>query len=416
MAAPPVSNHGMIRARKPYGIQKLKPNMRNVLKITPSSFSSKDGACTGCGGALALRLASTAINFEADRALWQADENSPAVRGSLGVMLTEHTGCMQVAMTGQDTSAWMDTTGRGLVRSMMHNSFSDGSSTMIDLSLAQQTRAEAGTLNRPFYFWSFAGDGAYTIGAGQISSFFQHTHGLQGKKRGLLIVYDNGGYMNTGGQVSATTLPFIHRTTTPLGKVIPGNQLYPRDLLQIAAAHSIPFAATASLANPALRQDFMDKVRYAINIPAPTFIHVDAPCPKEQGFGEDKTLEVARLAVESGLFPVVSYHQYHPGKVRMSIDFLRSKERTGRQTPISKFFAMQGKSRHLATPEYREALQVLENHVDHRYGWFLDWAGYEARTPTRKNRKLVGLREGIEPPSIYLPKGEEVPVRTLEEF
>src|SRR3989338_4663408 len=93
---------------KPFtGITRLTAELRRQLRAMPPSFSPKDGSCIGCGGILALRLASTAINFEAERARWLDRSGQPRV-GELGVMLTEHTGCMQVVTTTQDTSAVMD--------------------------------------------------------------------------------------------------------------------------------------------------------------------------------------------------------------------------------------------------------------------------------------------------------------------
>jgi pyruvate ferredoxin oxidoreductase beta subunit len=293
---------------------------------------------------------------------------------------------MQVVMTTQDTSAWMDTTGQGKVRSMIHNSFSDGTSTLIGTHLAYLARVKAKTINRPFYFWSFAGDGGVTIGMGQISSFFQQGWGL-------LVVYDNRGYQNTGSQVSATTYPFENRSTTPVGSVIAGNQYFPRDLIRIAAAHDIPFAATAS---PAYPDDLMDKVRYAINVPGPTLLWIDAPCPKEQGFAENETLKVAELAVETGLFPLVRYQN---GK--WVIDRLRSLERTGKAVSIEEFFRVQAKGAHLSRGEFKNALKLLMQQTEERYAWFL------------KQAKDV---PEAEKPSLYLPEGTEEPIRALDEF
>jgi pyruvate ferredoxin oxidoreductase beta subunit len=318
-------------------------------------------------------------------------------------MLTEHTGCMQVVTTTQDRSAWMDTTGRGLVRSMLHNSFSDGTSNLIGLHNAYLARIIAGTIKRPNYFWSFAGDGGFTIGAGQIANFFQQGWGL-------LIIYDNRRYANTGAQVSATSWAFENLATTPFGESISGNQFFPRDIVRIAAAHDVPFAATASVAYP---DDLMDKVRYAINVPGPTVIWVDAPCPKEQGFGEDYTLEVAGMAVETGLFPLLRFQNG-----QWAIDHLRMRERIDEGMPLEEFFRMQAKAEPLSRPESSGLIRILQEEVDRRYAWFLEQAGYEnvSDSERKSEEPIVRLREGVKEPSLYLADGEEMPVRTLEEF
>jgi pyruvate/2-oxoacid:ferredoxin oxidoreductase beta subunit len=373
-----------VGARRPTGIVRLNQELTKILKMSASSFSQNDGACVGCGGAAALRLASKAINFEAEIAPWK-DSKGELRQGGLGVMLTMHTGCMQVIFTTQDTSAVRDNTERGLVRSMMHNSFSDGTPTLIGLHNAYLSRVRQQTVDRPFYFWSFAGDGGATIGMGQISSFLQQGHGL-------LVVYDNRGYMNTGAQVSATTMPGEDRTTTPHGKVIPGNQFFPRDLIKIATAHDVPFAATASVATPALALDFMHKVRYAINIDGPSLVWVDAPCPKEQGYNADQSLNVAMSMVNTGLWPIVRYQQG-----QWSIDMLRSQERTGKAVKVEDFFDRQAKSSKMNNDQ----LALLTEQTETRYEWLLKRAGYE---PSR-GRPTVKLKEGITPPSLYLPEG-----------
>lgn len=372
-----------VGARPFLGISRLTAETRRQLRTTLPSFSPKDGSCIGCGGILTLRLVSQAINFEAERAKWIDPSGSEKV-GGLGVMLTEHTGCMQVVTTTADTSAWMDRSGLGRVRSMLHNSFSDGTSNLIGLYAVYQARVRGGNMPLPFYFWSFAGDGGATIGMGQISSFFQ-------VGKGLLVVYDNRLYANTGGQESATSLTHGSLATAPVGETIIGSQNIPRDLIKIAAAHEVPFAATASIAHP---NDLMEKVRYAINVDGPTFIWVDAPCPKEQGFPEDQTRHMAELAVESGYWPLV---RYQAGQ--WAVDYLRSQERTGNPVSLEAFVGGQARSSHIARKGFEPALARLSAEAEKRYAWFL------------KQAEVSG-----EAPSLYAPEGIEFLARRLEEF
>lgn len=417
-----------MRIVKPYpGIFKLNDKQVSLLRATPSSFSVKDGACIGCGGIMALRMASSAINFESIVARWQ-DQAGVIKHGGLGVMLTEHTGCMQVVLTTQDTSAVMDTMDRELarrivkefypdtdphfdekdfVRSMLHDSFSDATSTLIGIHNGYLGRVKTKTVDHPFYFWSFGGDGAFTIGTGQISSFLQ-----QG--RGLLIIYDNRGYANTGYQVSSTSHLFANCATTPLGEKIPGNLYTPMDIMKFAMAHEAPFAATASIAYPG---DLMDKVRYAINVPGPALIWIDAPCPKEQGFLPEKTVEISQLAVESGYFPLIRYHRDWQGE-HLAFDFLRSAERTNRQISIGEWLEEQARSLHLTRDKFNDQLAILTEEVEQKYAWFLKQADYEY-VPESERKDLspiVRLKPGIVPPSIYLAKGELPPVRNLGDF
>lgn len=403
------------------------PRKVSFLRAMPSSFSPKDGSCIGCGGITALRLASSAINFESTVSRWK-DRSGEIRYGGLGVMLAEHTGCMQVVLTTQDSSAVMNTMktdlaqqivkefypdaeahfdNKDFVRSMIHDSFSDATPTLIGTRNAYLARLKTQTVDRPFYFWSFGGDGAFTIGTGQISSFLQ-----QG--RGLLVIYDNRGYANTGYQVSSTSHLFANCATTPLGEKISGNLTTPMDIMKFAMAHEVPYAATASIAYP---DDLMDKVRYAINIPGPTVLWIDAPCPKEQGFAPEKTKEVSDLAVESGYFPLVRYHRDINGE-HLVFDRLRSAERLNRQIPIGEWIEEQARSSHLSRNEYSDSLKILNDEVESKYAWFLKQAGYETipESEQKDMSPIVRLKSGIVEPSMYLNSEENQPVRELGEF
>lgn len=114
----------------------------------------------------------------------------------------------------------------------------------------------------------------------------------------IFICYDNEAYMNTGIQTSTAT-PYGARTTTapyPLFK-----EERKKDILQIMAAHGIPYAATATVAFPA---DMERKFKLAKTIAGFRFIHVLSPCPPGWGVDSADTIRLSRLAVESGFFPL----------------------------------------------------------------------------------------------------------------
>ncbi len=120
----------------------------------------------------------------------------------------------------------------------------------------------------------------------------------------LYVCYDNEAYMNTGVQRSGLT-PFDARTSTsPSGAVSFGNQHQKKNLLEICAAHGIPYAATATVGYP---QDLMSKVKKALKIKGPKFLHVHVPCPLGWIYPSEKTIEIAKIAVNTGLFPIVEY-------------------------------------------------------------------------------------------------------------
>lgn len=135
---------------------------------------------------------------------------------------------------------------------------------------------------------ALAGDGATVdIGLQSLSGM------LERRDKVLYLCYDNEAYMNTGIQSSASTPLYAWTTTTPGGKPVSR-----KDLLQIVMAHGIPYAATASVCNV---DDLKKKIKKAHEATkyGPAFLHVHAPCPTGWGYDPAKTIEVARLAVET---------------------------------------------------------------------------------------------------------------------
>lgn len=115
------------------------------------------------------------------------------------------------------------------------------------------------------------------------------------------VCYDNEAYMNTGIQRSSATPLFAETMTTPGHNF--KNQPK-KDFMEILIAHDIPYAATASIAFP---EDLEAKVKKAMAVKGPSVLHIFSPCPTGQGFAEKYSIKIARLAVESGIFPLYEY-------------------------------------------------------------------------------------------------------------
>ncbi|MCF6464925.1 thiamine pyrophosphate-dependent enzyme [Clostridium sp. Cult2] len=180
---------------------------------------------------------------------------------------------------------------------------------------------------------AFAGDGGTVdIGLQSLSGV------LERKDRILYICYDNEAYMNTGIQGSSSTPYYAITTTTPAGK--PTER---KNLLQIAIAHDIPYAATASIHN---LSDFRRKVQKAKYIDGPSLIHIQTPCPTGWRYNPAKTIELARLAVQTGSWIL---YEYDNGKVKINTKFKKLK-------PIGDYVNLQGRFKHL-TDEQKKELQ-----------------------------------------------------------
>ncbi len=141
------------------------------------------------------------------------------------------------------------------------------------------------------------GDGGTTdIGFGCLSGMFERNDDV------LYICYDNEAYMNTGVQRSSATPHAARTATTPALGIHPGNAFgQGKNLPQIALAHNIPYVATASVA---YLHDLEAKVTKAMSLHGARYIHIFVPCPLGWGAASQDTIKLARLVVESGLFPL----------------------------------------------------------------------------------------------------------------
>jgi len=199
---------------------------------------------------------------------------------------------------------------------------------------------------------ALAGDGGtFDIGIQALSGMLERGHKV------LYVCYDNEAYMNTGIQRSSATPLGAATTTSPAGKVIPGKMTRKKPIAMIAAAHDIPYVATASIAYPA---DFKNKVKKALSVDGPSFIHVFAPCPTGWRFGTEQTVELARLAVETGVFVLYEITQENPLK---PIITKKLKDRK----PVEEYLKIQGRFRHLFKPVKRQdIIDKIQEEVDRK--------------------------------------------------
>ncbi|MFO1078601.1 MAG: thiamine pyrophosphate-dependent enzyme [Planctomycetota bacterium] len=154
----------------------------------------------------------------------------------------------------------------------------------------------------------FAGDGGtYDIGMATLSAAAERNEDL------LYICYDNEIYGNTGGQRSSATPLGARTSTTPTGKEQPK-----KDILAIMAAHGIPFATSVSLAHP---EDALRKLREAVGLGGFRFVHVLSPCPTGWKSEPADGIELVRLAVRSGLYPILTVRDGHRAAIDIEPDF-----------------------------------------------------------------------------------------------
>lgn len=291
-----------------------------------NSIDSGHRACQGCGEALGARYALDA-----------------AMRATNGqIVAVNATGCLEVFSTPYPETSWRIP--------WLHSLFGNAPAvaTGVAAALRVKGKSEVRVVGQ-------AGDGGTVdIGFGCLSGMFERNDDV------LFICYDNEGYMNTGVQRSAATPPAARTATTEAVGPEPGNAFgQGKDLPRIAMAHDIPYVATATVAD---LHDLERKVERAMEIHGARYLHVLVPCPLGWGSASDETIHIARLAKESGLFPVFEAEN---GKVT-SVSPIR------RQVPVEDYLSLQRRYAHLfgkhPRPDVVARIQGIADRNIARYG------------------------------------------------
>jgi pyruvate/2-oxoacid:ferredoxin oxidoreductase beta subunit len=266
-------------------------------------YASGHRTCQGCGPALACRLVAKAA-------------------GGRTIFLGS-TGCMYVANTSYYSTPW--------IAPWMHTQLGAIGSAAVGTAAGLRALMRKGKIPKEkINVVGLGGDGgAMDIGLSSLSGAMTHDQDH------LIVLYDNESYANTGIQASSLTPWGANTTFTPPGaieKYRVGNPRQKKNAAQlIAAGHpEVKYVATASIAYP---QDLISKVRTALAKGGPTFIHLLAPCPKGWGFPADKTIDIGKLAVETGMWRLYEIvdgkrkESYEPSDLKPVKDYIRMQDR-----------------------------------------------------------------------------------------
>jgi len=292
------------------GNRLLDPKLASVQADANRTNSITKGhrACQGCGEALGARYALDA-----------------AMRATSGQLIAANaTGCLEVFSTPYPESSWQ--------MPWLHSLFGNAPAvaTGIAAALKAKGRSDIRVVGQ-------GGDGGTVdIGLACLSGMFERNDDV------LYICYDNEAYMNTGVQRSGSTPPAARTMTTQAVGEEPGNVFgQGKSLPLIAMAHEIPYVATATVAE---LRDLEAKVERAMEMRGARYLHVLVTCPLGWSCAASDTIKVARLAKETGLFPVFEACNGEVSAV--------SKIRHRR--PVEEYLKLQGRYRHLFEPARRE--------------------------------------------------------------
>jgi pyruvate ferredoxin oxidoreductase beta subunit/2-oxoisovalerate ferredoxin oxidoreductase beta subunit len=208
---------------------------------------------------------------------------------------------------------------------------------------------------------AFAGDGGtFDIGLQSLSGAADRDENI------LYVCLDNEAYMNTGIQVSSSTPRFAWTGTSPKG-----NTRRKKQIMEIMAAHRIPYAATACIGFP---DDLMEKVRRAKEIRGTRFLHLLSPCPTGWKTEEHMSPKVAVAAVETTIFPLY--------EVVNGLDFTIT--HVPRGLPVETYLSLQGRYKHLGSSE----IQAIQAEADRA------WASLQRRARENSAHPVSCIQEG----------------------
>ncbi|MFC1993519.1 pyruvate synthase subunit PorB [Chloroflexota bacterium] len=275
-------------------------------------------ACIGCGEALAVRLACKALGDN--------------------VIIVNATGCMEIVASQLPYTSWSVP----WIHTLFENTaaVASGVEAGIDMLDHKGRRSRDGAT-----VVAIAGDGGTSdIGLQALSGALERRHDF------LYICFDNEAYMNTGIQRSSSTPFGASTTTSPAGKVSMGQFTWKKNMAAIAAAHDIPYVATAC---PSYPFDMMEKVKKGALTKGPAYVHILSVCPTGWRCPTDLVVKMGRLAVETGMFPL---YEVENGKYKLSMDLPELR-------PVNDYMKLQGRFRHLS----EDTLNEIQRRIKEEY-------------------------------------------------
>ena len=289
-------------------------------------FAPGHRACTGCGEALAVRLACKALGQN--------------------VIVANATGCMEVVSSQFPYTAWCIP--------WIHTLFENAAAVASGVEAGLKAMVRKGRrTEQDVKIVALAGDGGTSdIGLQALSGALERGHNF------LYICFDNEAYMNTGIQRSSATPYGAATTTSPAGKMSIGQVTWKKNVPAIVVAHNIPYVATAS---PSYPFDLMSKVKKGLDTAGPAYVHILSVCPVGWRSPPDLSVRIGRLAVETGTFPL---YEVENGQYKLSFDFAELR-------PVTDYMKLQGRFRHLSPDE----INKIQTRVIEEYGKLKETAG-----------------------------------------
>lgn len=305
----------------------VKGGQINATTAMPDRIAPGHGACPGCGILVNLNLLLRAIEDP--------------------VVLLFQTGCGMIITTAYPKTSFRVP--------YIHNLFQNGAATMSGIVEACKRRQEKGEIPKgDIVFIMVTGDGGMDIGMGSAIGTALRGHNM------IIFEYDNGGYMNTGYQLSYSTPKGAKSATSHVGPLQYGKTFFNKDMPEIMAAANIPYVATVAECNP---KDFITKAAkaayYAKN-QGMAYIKALSACPLNWNDNPATERAVIEAAVNCGYFPL---YEVEKGITKLNYNH----ENSNKKMPVKQWFSMMGRTRHLVKEEYSSVVEEIQKEIDERF-------------------------------------------------
>ena len=309
------------------GTIKVTGGRVNESTAMPKRLAPGHGACPGCGIPVNVNLLLKGIEGN--------------------VVLLFQTGCGMVVTTSYPKTAFRVP--------YIHNLFQNGAATLAGVVEAFRQRRKRGELpDEEITFVMVSGDGGMDIGMGSaLGTALRNDHLI-------IFEYDNGGYMNTGYQLSYSTPKGAKSSTSHIGKEQYGKTFFHKDMPMIMAAANLPYAATAAESNPA---DFIKKAAKAREYASrfgTAYIKTLSACPLNWGDKPNTERRVIEAAVNCCYFPL---YEIENGITTLNYD----PEKRKKKIPVTDWLQLMGRTRHLAEESYSRVAEEIQTEVDRRW-------------------------------------------------
>lgn len=295
-------------------------------KELAKNFASGHSACAGCAFPTIVR---TILGESPDP-----------------VVISNATGCLEVTSTLYPYTAWQTP--------YIHSAFENASATISGVERAHKALVKKGKAPKKVKFVVFGGDGGtYDIGLQSLSGALERGHDF------VYVVYDNGGYMNTGNQRSSATPYGAATETTPVGKESFGKVEMRKNMMEIVNAHHIKYAAQA---NVAYLKDLKMKAKKAFEAEGPAFLSVFSPCTNNWKFPTSQYVAISKLATETNFWPLF---EIEDGKYKINWATEKPKE-------LEEFLQTQGRFKHLFSEKNKPTLDEMKKIVKDEWQHLID--------------------------------------------